>query len=85
MPSRLIDLIFYLLYKIKRMDESGAQKLTVDLKALKKLFSSVYPNKGGEVDINVTILNNILTKDFNRIEMRLMCISSLNSEIGKVI
>jgi hypothetical protein len=85
MPSRIIDLIFSLFYKIKRMDESGAQKLTVDLKALKKLFSSVYPNKGGEVDINVTILTNILTKDFNRIEMRLMCVSSVNSEIGKVL
>ena len=66
------------------MDETGAQKLIVDLRALKKMFSNVYPSKGSEIDINVTILNNILTKDFNRIEMRLMCISSVNSEIGKV-
>lgn len=84
MPTKIIDLIFGLLYKIKKMDETGAQKLTVDLKALKKLFTSVYPSNGKEVDINVTILNNILTKDFNRIDMRLMCISTVNSEIGKV-
>jgi hypothetical protein len=85
MPTRMVDLVFSLFYRIKKMDESGAQKLTVDLKALKKLFSSVYPSKGGDVDINVTILNNILTKDFNRIDMRLMCLSSVNSEIGNVL
>ena len=84
MPTKIIDLILGLFYKIKKMDETGAQKLIVDLRALKKMFSNVYPSKGSEIDINVTILNNILTKDFNRIEMRLMCISSVNSEIGKV-
>ena len=32
-PTKLVDLIFALFYKIKKMDETGAQKMTVDLKA----------------------------------------------------
>ena len=51
-PSKIMELIFSLFYKIKKMDDSGAQKMTIDLKALRKSISLNYALGKSENEMN---------------------------------
>jgi hypothetical protein len=94
-PKLITDGFIVHLYKIKKIDEAGAQKLLTDVYELKGMILKIYnmvskANSGGGVatsipkenDTRLTCLNMIMKKEFGKIESRLKCLGSNVMEIG---
>jgi len=79
------------LYKIKKIDESGAQKLLIDVYEMKGMITKLYSLISGiplsniankENDFNFVCLNMAIKKEFGKIESRLKCLGSSVNEMG---
>lgn len=88
-PKLLTDSLIMYLYKLKKMDRSGAEKLLGDVCEMKEMIKNIYHlvvktpdgiNK--ENDSRYNCLNMIIGKEFSRIESRLKCLGSTVTEIG---
>ena len=85
-PSKVSEAFISYFYKIKKIDESGAQKLWTDLFELKSLLTKILssPEKSSEDSIFNKTFNIVIKNNFNQIESRLKCLSSNVEEIGNV-
>jgi len=79
------------LYKIKKIDEAGAQKLLIDVYFLKEMITKLYSLVSGipltnisnkENDFNFVCLNMAIKKEYGKIESRLKCLGSTVNEMG---
>ena len=79
------------LYKIKKIDEAGAQKLLIDVYEMKGMITKLYSLISGiplssiankENDFNYVCLNMAIKKEFGKIESRLKCLGSSVNEMG---
>jgi len=84
-PSKISESFIANFYKIKKIDESGAQKLWTDLFELKSLLTKILAGeKSTEDSIFNKTFNIVIKNNFNQIESRLKCLSSNVEEIGNV-
>lgn len=89
MPSLITNKFLENLYKVKKIDEGGAQKLMMDIYELKGMISKIYSKVSGlsvgvskENDFNLMCLNQAMKKEFGKVESRLKCLGSLTVEMG---
>jgi vacuolar protein sorting-associated protein 53 len=92
MPSLITNKFLENLYKVKKIDEGGAQKLMMDIYELKGMISKIYTKVSGvsgvgvsqskENDFNLMCLNQAMKKEFGKVESRLKCLGSLTMEMG---
>ena len=82
------SLIFYL-YKIKKIDEVGAQEIYTNIGELKNIILNLYyvvvkpvPGQNKENDSRYNCLNMILKKEMSRVENRLKTLGSIVAEFG---
>ena len=88
-PKILTEDIQSFLYKIKKIDQAGAEKLLFDIYELKEMIKKIYnlvvksvPGQNKDNDSRYTCLNMIIGKEFGKIESRLKCLGSSIKEIG---
>ncbi len=88
-PSKISEAFIANFYKIKKIDESGAQKMWTDLFELKSMLTNILlsPDKNdrsSEDSLETKTFNLVIKTSFNQIESRLKCLSSNVEEIGNV-
>lgn len=88
-PKLVTETMIMYLYKLKKIDEAGAQKLLADVYELKAMILNIYylvvkpvPGQNKEIDSRYNCLNMISRKEFGKIESRLKCLGSIVGEIG---
>lgn len=88
-PKLVTDTLLNCLYRLKKIDEAGAQKLLTDVFELKAMILNIYhivvkpvPGQNKEIDSRYNCLNMISRKEFGKIECRLKCLGSVVDEIG---
>jgi hypothetical protein len=89
-PKLITEAFLSNLYKIKKIDEAGAQKLLMDIYELKGMILKIYNTVNGgnqqmtsrDNDFNLMCLNQAMKKEFSKIESRLKCIGSNLNEMG---
>ena len=88
-PKIISELLINYLYKIKKIDESGAQEIYTNIGELKNIILNLYyivvkpvPGQNKENDSRYNCLNMILKKEMSRVENRLKTLGSNVSEFG---
>ena len=88
-PKIISELLIIYLYKIKKIDESGAQEIYTNIGELKNIILNLYyivvkpvPGQNKENDSRYNCLNMILKKEMSRVENRLKTLGSNVSEFG---
>ena len=88
-PKIISELLINYLYKIKKIDESGAQEIYTNIGELKNIILDLYyivvkpvPGQNKENDSRYNCLNMILKKEMSRVENRLKTLGSNVSEFG---
>jgi hypothetical protein len=88
-PKIISELLINYLYKIKKIDESGAQEIYTNIGELKNIILNLYyivvkpvPGQNKENDSRYNCLNMILKKEMSRVENRLKTLGSNVTEFG---
>ena len=88
-PKIISELLIIYLYKIKKIDESGAQEIYTNIGELKNIILNLYyivvkpvPGQNKENDSRYNCLNMILKKEMSRVENRLKTLGSNVTEFG---
>jgi hypothetical protein len=88
-PKIILENLMSYIYKVKKIDENGAQQLLTDIGELKNNILNLYfivikqdPGQSKENDSRYICLNMIIKKEFSKIESRLKCLGSVVMEIG---
>lgn len=88
-PKLLTEALINSIYKVKRIDESGGQKLQTDAYELRDMILKIYslvvkipPSQTKENDSRYNCLKMIIKKEFDKLEGRLICLGSRVMEIG---
>ena len=88
-PKTISESLITYLYKIKRIDEAGAQEIYTNIGELKNIILNLYyivvkpvPGQNKENDSRYNCLNMILKKEMSRVENRLKTLGSNVSEFG---
>lgn len=85
LPKILSESFLTSFYKIKKINEIGAQKLLMEVFELKSFIIETFKevSKYNENDFNTICLNKLIKSEIElKIETRLKCISSITSEVG---
>ena len=82
-PKIILENLMSYIYKVKKIDENGAQQLLTDIGELKNNILNLYfivikqdPGQSKENDSRYICLNMIIKKEFSKIESRLKCLGS---------
>ena len=88
-PKIISELLINYLYRIKKIDESGAQEIYTNIGELKNIILNLYyivvkpvPGQNKENDSRYNCLNMILKKEMSRVENRLKTLGSNVTEFG---
>ena len=88
-PKIISESLITYIYKIKRIDEVGAQEIYTNIGELKNIILNLYyivvkpvPGQNKENDSKYNCLNMILKKEMSRVENRLKTLGSNVSEFG---
>jgi len=88
-PKIISDQFIVYLYRIKKIDESGAQEIYTNIGELKNIILNLYflvvklaPGQSKDNDSRYNCLNMILKKEMSRVENRLKTLGSNVSEFG---
>ena len=88
-PKIISQALITYLYKIKKINELGAQEILTNIGELKNIILNLYyivvkpvPGQNKENDSRYNCLNMILKKELSRVENRLKTLASIVSEFG---
>ena len=88
-PKIISDSLIVYLYKIKKIDEIGAQEIYTNIGELKNIILNLYfvvvkpvPGQNKENDSRYNCLNMILKKEMSKVENRLKTLGSIVAEFG---
>ena len=88
-PKIISESLIVYLYKIKKIDEVGAQEIYTNIGELKNIILNLYyvvvkpvPGQNKENDSRYNCLNMILKKEMSRVENRLKTLGSIVAEFG---
>ena len=88
-PKTISESLITYLYKIRKIDEFGAQEIYTNIGELKNIILNLYyivvkpvPGQNKENDSRYNCLNMILKKEMSRVENRLKTLGSNVSEFG---
>ena len=88
-PKIISESLIIYLYKIKKIDEAGAQEIYTNIGELKNIILNLYyvvvkpvPGQNKENDSRYNCLNMILKKEMSRVENRLKTLGSIVAEFG---
>jgi hypothetical protein len=88
-PKIISESLIVYLYKIKKIDEVGAQEIYTNIGELKNIILNLYyvvvkpvPGQKKENDSRYNCLNMILKKELSRVENRLKTLGSIVAEFG---
>ena len=88
-PKIISESLITYLYRIKKIDEFGAQEIYTNIGELKNIILNLYyivvkpvPGQNKENDSRYNCLNMILKKEMSRVENRLKTLGSNVSEFG---
>ena len=88
-PKTISESLITYLYKIRKIDEFGAQEIYTNIGELKNIILNLYyivvkpiPGQNKENDSKYNCLNMILKKEMSRVENRLKTLGSNVSEFG---
>ena len=88
-PKIISESLIVYLYRIKKIDEVGAQEIYTNIGVLKNIILNLYyvvvkpvPGQNKENDSRYNCLNMILKKEMSRVENRLKTLGSIVAEFG---
>ena len=88
-PKIISESLIVYLYRIKKIDEVGAQEIYTNIGELKNIILNLYyvvvkpvPGQNKENDSRYNCLNMILKKEMSRVENRLKTLGSIVAEFG---
>ena len=88
-PQLVVQILLMYLYKVKKINENGAQKMLMDITELKEMIINIYvvvvtlpEGQSKENDSGFVCLKMFVKKEFDKIENRLKCLGSVEEEIG---
>jgi len=88
-PKIISESLIVYLYRIKKIDEVGAQEIYTNIGELKSIILNLYyvvvkpvPGQNKENDSRYNCLNMILKKEMSRVENRLKTLGSIVAEFG---
>ena len=88
-PKIISESLITYIYKIKKIDEVGAQEIYSNIGELKNIILNLYyvvvkpvPGQNKENDSRYNCLNMILKKEMSRVENRLKTVGSIVAEFG---